>query len=203
MLNAVDKDACAKEENCAPVGNSVYETVLPETLGWKPDKVFSKMPLLRHLEMGMTKPSGWHRNEERLARGMPPVHNTNQTLDAWERELIWTEILLLSGVAESYESFAKAWGQEDNFHELLTQFICDQQSPSSALRREHNCSEAAEGTEDENLAPGMLELNPDFDFEGLAEELEILSSSDDEGNSSDSNEQEDDDLQVSTASQAA
>lgn len=203
MLNSVTKDASVKEEARAPVGNSVYDTVLPETLGWKPTKMCSQMPLLQYLEMGMNKSSGWHRNEERLARGLPPIYDTNQPLDAWERELIWTEILLLSGVAESYESFAKAWGQEDNFHVLLTQFICDQQSPSCALRREQTGSEAAEGTEDENLATGMLELNPDFDFEGLEEELDILSSSEDEGDSSDSNEQEDSDLHVSSTSQAA
>jgi len=61
------------------------------------------MPLIRHLKEGFDagKPPAWHRNEERRARGLWPVHNPATQLEGWERELVWFEILLLTGNADA------------------------------------------------------------------------------------------------------
>jgi len=87
------------------------------------------MPLIEHLRQGFedsTQPPAWHRNEERRARGLHPVHNPATQLESWEREIVWTEILLLSGSPEaSFRHLARGWGRDKGFHTVLAQFICE------------------------------------------------------------------------------
>lgn len=51
---------------------------------------FHTMPLVAHLKEGSVsrKPAGWHRNEERRARGMHPVKGLSVQLEPWERQLV-------------------------------------------------------------------------------------------------------------------
>jgi hypothetical protein len=132
-----------------PEGSSVYDRILPASVAWKRPvapsihnnehaKESAIMPLIQHLKDGYdtNKPSAWHRNEERRARGLFPVnvedednHDLSDTpllLEGWERELLWTEILLLTGNPDaSFPHLARAWGREKGFHKLLAQFICE------------------------------------------------------------------------------
>lgn len=112
-----------------PVGLSVYDTVIPASVAWSAaDNETGVMPLVQHLKEGFetNKPPAWHRNEERSARGLWPVHNPATQLESWERELVWTEILLLTGNPESsFRHLARAWGRDKGFHMVLAQFICE------------------------------------------------------------------------------
>ena len=109
------------------------------------------MRLIQHLKDGFTagKPPAWHRNEERLARGLPPLllHHTHTNhhqqpctttsdLEEWERELAWMEILVLGGSCsdEAWGHWARAWGRDFGFHhQLVAQYLGhnlqQQQSP--------------------------------------------------------------------------
>lgn len=108
--------------------DSVYDTVLPMSVGFiKPanddDGSSSIMPLVRHFLEGAGKPPAWHRTEERMARGLPPVE-ASTALEDWERVLLWMEILLLSGSSiEAFSRFAAAWGQEEGFQLVLSQVL--------------------------------------------------------------------------------
>lgn len=46
------------------------------------------MPLVAFLQEGASKPFGWHRNEEREARGLRPIANLSTQLEPWERQLV-------------------------------------------------------------------------------------------------------------------
>lgn len=85
------------------------------------------MPLMRHLKEGYDagKPPGWHRREERQARGVhPTAMDVDADLDEWERELAWTEILVLSGSSDAgFAHLARAWGRDEHFHVFLSQFV--------------------------------------------------------------------------------
>jgi hypothetical protein len=67
---------------------SVYDRILPQSVAWH-SSMSTLMPLIQHLADGFesNKPPGWHRNEERQARGLVPVHNAAMQLETWEREL--------------------------------------------------------------------------------------------------------------------
>jgi len=85
------------------------------------------MPLTQYLKEGYEwgKSPAWHRTEERHARGLPPAP-LEAELDDWEKELAWTEILVLSGNAdECFTHLARAWGRDDGFHVILSQFVGD------------------------------------------------------------------------------
>lgn len=46
------------------------------------------MPLVAYLQEGVSKPFGWHRNEERFSRGLQPATNLTNQLEDWERQLV-------------------------------------------------------------------------------------------------------------------
>jgi hypothetical protein len=82
-------------------------------------------------------PPAWHRNEERRARGLWPVHNPATQLEGWERELVWMEILLMTGIPEaSFRHLARGWGRDKGFHMVLAQFICGRQGDVERKKRE-------------------------------------------------------------------
>ena len=81
---------CPEEEHPAvdltvkpppPEGESVYDNILPSSISFRPVIIKPKganedefrMPLVRFLKENNTREAGWHRNQERRARGMFPV----------------------------------------------------------------------------------------------------------------------------------
>ena len=105
---------------------SVYDSVLPASIGFITTTTSGIMPLAQHLKNGylVGKPEGWHRSEERMARRFPPVADPSAPLEEWERELAWMEILLLSGSSDEYFAhWAVGWGRHDGHHAILAQFL--------------------------------------------------------------------------------
>ncbi|GAX10652.1 hypothetical protein FisN_14Lh160 [Fistulifera solaris] len=148
-----------------PDGESVYDTILPMSIGYKPHmKGFIEgkgsnsigdayrawdgfsdppedanvMPLVRFLRDGRVgKEIGWHRHEERRARGHPPVSKLKVQLEPWERQLALVEILLLSGGTPyaNFKDLAYAWGRERNFHLVLTGTVCERRGEIQRKKR--------------------------------------------------------------------
>ena len=105
---------------------SVYDSILPCSVGFVKKSESDTMPLARHLKNGYLtgKAEAWHRSEERMARRLPPFTDPQVPLEEWERELAWTEILLLSGsTGECFHHWARAWGCEDGSDAILTQLL--------------------------------------------------------------------------------
>jgi hypothetical protein len=127
-------------------GFSVYDEILPNSLNFVNDNSNDdtdatdtrKLPLIVHLKYGFDtlKPPAWHRNEERRARGMFPIDNPAAQLEGWERELVWMEILVLTGVpGASFRHLARAWGRDKGFHMVLAQFICERHGDVERKKR--------------------------------------------------------------------
>ena len=132
----IPKPATAEDMSPVPVGESIYDTILPESIGWSDDS--EAMPLVKHLKHGFDtqKCRGWHRNEERRSRGLPPVPNAAVQLEGWERELVWMEICLLSGCPQSsFRHLARSWGRDKGFHMVLAQFICERRGNVERKKR--------------------------------------------------------------------
>lgn len=130
--------AASLPASAVPLGRSVYDTILPQSIAWKASAGCGRMPMISHLKDGFdrNKPSGWHRNEERMARGLPPVTNPAAQLEGWERELVWMEILILTGVpGGSFRHLARAWGRDKGFHMVLAQFICERRGNVERKKR--------------------------------------------------------------------
>ncbi len=54
------------------------------------------------------------------------MSNPATQLEGWERELVWMEILLLTGTpGSSFCHLARGWGRDKGFHMVLSQFICE------------------------------------------------------------------------------
>jgi hypothetical protein len=120
-------------------GESVYDRILPASLAWNPVTSAGEMPLIEHFKQGfvLEKPPAWHRNEERRVRGLWPVQNPAMQLEGWERELVWMEILLLTGTPESsFRHLARGWGRDKGFHMELSQFICERHGDVERKKRE-------------------------------------------------------------------
>ncbi len=115
------------------------------------------MPLIAHLKAGFDglKPPAWHRNEERRARGMHPIDNPATQLEGWERELVWMEILVLTGApGASFRHLARAWGRDKGFHMVLAQFICERQGDVQRKKRiAEKHGEDSHATADKSLGP--------------------------------------------------
>jgi hypothetical protein len=113
---------------------SVYESILPSSVGFVKSSDGDTMPLAQHLKNGYLagKPEAWHRSEERLTRWLPLHDDPNVPLEEWERELAWTEILLLSG-SQCFNHWARAWGREDGFDAILTQLLARRSNVQPAV----------------------------------------------------------------------
>lgn len=111
-----------------PSGQSVYDHIIPASIAFRSTDEKELMPLVAHLKQGFdeNRPRGWHRNDERRARGLWPVAKAAVQLQGWERELVWMEICILSGNSQaSFRHLARAWGRDKGFHMVLAQFICE------------------------------------------------------------------------------
>lgn len=177
----VRTSSITKDNTPTIVGESVYDSILPESIGWSnPDE---PMPLIRHLKDGFDKmkPRAWHRNEERRARGLLPVSKAATQLEGWERELVWMEICLLSGNSESsFRALARAWGRDKGFHMVLAQFICERRGNVERKKRVKPQGESAVTKKQRRapveMAPSGEELtnvlaldDVDFDMIGVLE----------------------------------
>jgi hypothetical protein len=144
------------------VGESVYDRIIPSSLSW--NRVTcggAEMPLIAHFKQGflIEKPPAWHRNEERRARGLWPVHNPATQLQGWERELVWMEILLLTGNPDaSFRHLARGWGRDKGFHMVLAQFICERHGDVERKKRER--ASAFKGTR------RLMQVKNDGDYIG-------------------------------------
>ena len=120
-----------------PEGPSVYDDILPASMFYVPSGN-DVMPLVRHLKEGFdaNRTRGWHRQDERRARGLLPVPNSAIQLEGWERELVWLEICILSGSEQaSFRHLARAWGRDKGFHMVLAQFICERRGNVERKKR--------------------------------------------------------------------
>lgn len=101
----------AEDQPPPPEGESVYDSILPQSISYRPTATKAKakedpnekvdpldpppapegilvMPLVALLREGSAKEAGWHRNSERRARGMFPVSSLSSQLEPWERQLV-------------------------------------------------------------------------------------------------------------------
>ena len=97
-------DSPPEPEVLEPVGESAYDSLLPRSIAYRPAPTTGSgtdgdgtapaatphlMPLVAALKEGAeTKEAGWHRNAERAARGLPPVENISNHMEAWEKQLV-------------------------------------------------------------------------------------------------------------------
>lgn len=101
-----------------PVGESAYDSLLPKSIAYRPVPVaegeskVSVMPLVTLLKEGTERHEpGWHRNAERLARGIPLVSSVSVQLEAWEKQLVrtkregWIRIASISDVDSHFLMF--------------------------------------------------------------------------------------------------
>ena len=99
----------------------MYAHIIPATLKWKAASS-EQHPLGAYFEIGFLDqfPAGWHRVSERYARKLDDIATTEQILENWEENLIWTETLLLAGLHELiFLHLAHAWGQKNDFHYII------------------------------------------------------------------------------------
>jgi hypothetical protein len=131
------KEPIRLEEASKPSGESVYDRIIPESLAWSADKG-TAMPLIEHLKEGFIqqRPRGWHRNDERHARGLAATNNPTEQLKDWERQLVWSEICLLSGSPQaSFHHLARSWGRNKGFQGVVTQYVCERRGDVQRKRR--------------------------------------------------------------------
>jgi hypothetical protein len=179
-----------------PQGESVYDRVLPASMSWHP-ATGGTMPMISYLREGFdsNKPSAWHRNEERQARGLWPVQNPATQLEGWERELVWIEILILSGSPDaSFRNLAWGWGRDKGFHIVLSQFICKRHGDVERKKRvTSNVHLDLPRSQEQIMVASMFEEYDDVSYdESLAAEILDLYPIHEIQNRSNVNEDEDD-----------
>jgi hypothetical protein len=141
-----------KDQNPEPQGASVYDVIIPASIGWKPPKPANSrrssagadsatapaevMPLIAHLRNNHKLEAGWHRAQERLSRGMKMVASQGSQLEAWERQLVFLEIGLISGLPNPpHKELSHAWGREKGFHNVLVSQICERRGEVERKKR--------------------------------------------------------------------
>jgi hypothetical protein len=179
----LDLHASLSSAPSPPAIPSVYDNVLPASLasrmggskrrGANDESSTSDMlPLFEYLSTnGANLSGGWHRLLERQARGYPPMSAggdgtasppTPVEWDDWERELIWTELLILMGAAAddqpaaAMDLLAHAWGCRPGFHtEFIAQWIGERRTVAPRDRRaERHDSVYDEGENEATISEG-------------------------------------------------
>lgn len=106
-----------------PVGISVYDAILPQSMAYKPPVTAianlppdgpipegAIMPLVEHLRQGrLTKEFGWHRKAERQARGVFAVTSLTAQFEAWERQLV--RYLFVSNFLMTHNDSSRLWSK--------------------------------------------------------------------------------------------
>jgi hypothetical protein len=121
-----------------PPAVSVYESVLPASIGYHCSGPPEHMPLIKHfVEGSYDNGPAWHRNEERRARNLGPA--TSMDLEDWERELAQMEIMLLIGnPAADFELLERAWGQEPGFYIEHSKLCCETRAAKIVQQKSHH-----------------------------------------------------------------
>lgn len=161
------------DEPLEPTGSSVYDKLFPACMSWSAVDG-TKLPLIQHLREGFeaNKPPAWHRNEERLARGLYPVTNPATQLEGWERELVWMEICILTGSPDAFfRHLARGWGRDKGFHVVLAQFICERNGDMERKKRERIIRKKPEVEQFSHVWQENGVYDDDEINEALAEEL--------------------------------
>jgi len=165
-----------------PSGHSVYDYIIPASLAFQPSPQNEIMPLVAHLKMGFdqNRPRGWHRNDERRARGLWPVSKAAMQLQGWERELVWMEICILSGNSHaSFRHLARAWGRDKGFHMVLAQFICQRRGNVERKKRPKGGGLKREEHPEEEFMNDILSFEDmDMPIPGYAEILKAMQEED-------------------------
>lgn len=146
-------------DEAPPIGETVFKTIIPSSISWR-SSIGDTMPLVRHLREGFEsdKPAGWHRNDERQARGFLPVKNLATQLEGWERELVWMEILLLTGNWETtFRHLAHGWGRDKGFHMVLAQFICRRHGNVERKKRDQSALKQAINNRSKTTLPESIQ----------------------------------------------
>mmetsp|Transcript_24165 Transcript_24165/g.49862 ORF Transcript_24165/g.49862 Transcript_24165/m.49862 type:complete len:287 (-) Transcript_24165:140-1000(-) len=144
-----------------PQGQSVYDVIIPASVAWKVPKKGNTageiiasdvsgmatmaamtempsdpLPLIAHLQGNLHLEAGWHRTQERLARGMRPAKSASAQFETWERQLVMFEIMLMAGIPyASHRDLAHAWGREKGFHNVLVSQVCDRRGEIARKKR--------------------------------------------------------------------
>ncbi|KAL3789182.1 hypothetical protein ACHAW5_002441 [Stephanodiscus triporus] len=152
---------------CEPVGSSVYDYILPASFAWKSevgggvkspqkehalegrgvtdreDKQMELIPILKHLVENQSLDPGWHRTNERLARGIRPSKSLSTQLESWEKQLAVLEMALIAGTDTSRcltqhmtsKVLAHAWGREKGFHKIMIEKHCSRRGELERKKR--------------------------------------------------------------------
>lgn len=152
---------------CEPVGSSVYDYILPASFAWKTevsggvkspkkedtlegrgvtdreDKQVELIPILKHLVENESLDPGWHRTNERLARGIRPSKSLSTQLESWEKQLAVLEMALIAGTDTSKcltqhmtsKVLAHAWGREKGFHKIMIEKHCSRRGKLERKKR--------------------------------------------------------------------
>jgi len=89
------------------------------------------IPILQHLLENEHLDVGWHRANERLARGICPPSSNSTQLESWEKQLSVLEMALIAGTNTKNltpnrvtKILAHAWGREKGFPKLMLEKHC-------------------------------------------------------------------------------
>ena len=127
-----------------PIGSSVYDHILPASFSWKADgsrraktggagEVGNTefIPILQHFVDNESLDPGWHRLNERLARGLPPPKSLSLQLEPWENQLVLMEMALIAGTDTKHLTQSRtttlmthAWGREKGFMKKMVNKHC-------------------------------------------------------------------------------
>ena len=125
-----------------PTGPSIYDTIVPTSIAWKASKRKGEhegrdvMPLVAHLRDNSHLEAGWHRNQERLSRGIKPTATPAAQFEPWERQLCMFEIMLMAGTLHhSHKDLAHGWGREKGFHNVLVNQVCERRGELERKKR--------------------------------------------------------------------
>ena len=159
-----------KEEEqtaCEPFGSSVYDYIVPASFAWKTemsgrvkspikedalegggmadqeDKHIELIPILKHLVENESLDPGWHRTNERLARGIHPPKSLSTQLESWEKQLAVLEMALIAGTDtakcltqhKTSKVLAHAWGREKGFHKIMIEKHCSRRGELDRKKR--------------------------------------------------------------------
>lgn len=162
---------------------SIYDLILPTSVGFFKKANTDTMPLVQHLKNGYLagKPEAWHRSEERIARNLFPIIYRDFPLEEWERKLAWMEVLLLSGTSpECFTYWAHAWGQDHDSRMILAQFVGESASAQSVRATMTTASADSQpmgfswAQEKDLLDEDVLDFSGALKFENLEQDMESL-----------------------------
>lgn len=128
---------------------SIYDSIIPACICWNPARRKNQevFPLVAYLEANFHRGTAWHRNDERLARGLQRIPSNSTQLEDWERGLVWSEILLLKGNPSAvFRHLARAWGRDRAFQNRLGLEICRRRGNVERKRKRSDGATAFESS---------------------------------------------------------